>query len=165
MDCNKRFGWDEYKNHTSCVSEAERYQGNLYVHKDNKGEVKQKSWLDQMQARLDSAEGSAKLKPFMERLLAYDNVPRKKAKFINFAKNSLNLKQDRDGIARAQRRVACERLQALGLDGGVACLLHRLGLGFLDQFARAEGARRIPSRFPLQLLLQSSDARLVVLTL
>ena len=45
MDCNKRFGWDEYKNHTSCVSEAERYQGNLYVHKDNKGEVKQKSWL------------------------------------------------------------------------------------------------------------------------
>ena len=31
--------------------------------------------------------------------MQYDNVPRKKAKFINFAKNSLNLKSDRDGIA------------------------------------------------------------------
>ena len=28
------------------------------------------------------------------RLLAYDNLPRKKVKFVNFAKNSLNLKAD-----------------------------------------------------------------------
>ena len=99
MDCNKRFSPEDYLTHTSCVSEAERYQGALYVHKDNKGEVKQQAWLSNVQARLDAAEGSAKLRPFMERLLAYDNVPRKRAKFINFAKNSLNLKQDREGIA------------------------------------------------------------------
>ena len=43
--------------------------------------------------------GSAKLRPFMERLLGYDNIPRNKKKFVNFAKNSLNLKADRDGIA------------------------------------------------------------------
>ena len=39
------------------------------------------------------------MRPYMERLLAYDNIPRKRAKFINFAKNSLNLKADREGIA------------------------------------------------------------------
>ena len=31
---------------------------------------------------------------YAERLLAYDNLPRKKVKFVNFAKNSLNLKAD-----------------------------------------------------------------------
>ena len=34
MDCNRKFGWDEYLGHTTCVSEAERYQGALYVPKD-----------------------------------------------------------------------------------------------------------------------------------
>lgn len=45
------------------------------------------------------SSASARLKPYLDRLLAYENVPRKKAKFINFAKNSLNLKADREGIA------------------------------------------------------------------
>ena len=99
MDCNKTFSWEDYKTHTSCVTEAERYQGALYVPKDNKGEVKQQSWLAKVHSKLASDEGNARLRPYMERLLAYDNVPRKRAKFINFAKNSLNLKADRDGIA------------------------------------------------------------------
>jgi cell growth-regulating nucleolar protein len=86
MDCNMRFVGNDYLSHTSCVTEAQRYEGALYVHKDNKGDVKQQAWLDNVQARLDAAEGSGRLRPFMERLLAYDNVPRKKAKFINFAK-------------------------------------------------------------------------------
>ena len=57
MDCNKRFGWDDYLTHTTCVSEAERYQGALYVHKENKGEKKQASWLDAVQSKLDAAGG------------------------------------------------------------------------------------------------------------
>ena len=99
MDCNKKFEGDDYWNHTTCVTEAERYQGHLYVAKDNKGDVKQAAWLSAVQNKLDSAAGSGKLKPYMETLLKYDNIPRKKAKFINFAKNSLNLKADREGIA------------------------------------------------------------------
>ena len=43
--------------------------------------------------------GAAKLRPYLDRLLQYDNIPRKRPKFINFAKNSLNLKADREGIA------------------------------------------------------------------
>lgn len=49
--------------HTSCVSEAERYQGHLYVHKDNKGEVKQQAWLENVQSKLDSAGGGGERLP------------------------------------------------------------------------------------------------------
>ena len=97
MDCNARFEGNEYLAHTSCVTEAERYQGALYVAKENKGEAKQEAWSSSVQSKVDKA--SAELRPFAEKLLAYDNVPRKKAKFINFVKNSLNLKQDPKGIA------------------------------------------------------------------
>jgi len=99
MDCNRKFEGDDYWDHTSCVTEAERYQGHLYVHKDNKGDVKQQAWLSNVQAKLDCAPSSERLKPFLSALLKYDNIPRKKPKFLNFAKNSLNLKADREGIA------------------------------------------------------------------
>jgi len=99
MDCNRKFEGDDYWEHTSCVTEAERYQGHLYVHKDNKGDVKQQAWLSNVQAKLDCAPSSERLKPFLSALLKYDNIPRKKPKFLNFAKNSLNLKADREGIA------------------------------------------------------------------
>ena len=100
MDCNKRFGWDDYLQHTSCVTEAERYQGALYVAKENKGEKKQQDWLGNVAAKLHGmSNGDKQLKSYMERLMAYDNVPRKRTKFINFAKNSLNLKADRDNVA------------------------------------------------------------------
>ena len=42
---------------------------------------------------------AGELKSYAEWLLAYDNLPRKKPKFVNFAKNSLNLKADPKGIA------------------------------------------------------------------
>jgi hypothetical protein len=101
MDCNQRFEGDDFLGHTTCVTEAERYQGHLYVHKENKGEVKQQAWMGNVQEKLDRAGPaiSGAVRSYMQRLLAYDNVPRKRAKFINFAKNSLNLKADRDGIA------------------------------------------------------------------
>ena len=96
MDCNMRFEGKAYLDHTTCVTEAQRYQGALYVHKENKGEVKQEAWSSSVQTKV--AKASATLRPYAEKLIAYDNVPRKKAKFINFAKNSLNLKHDPKGI-------------------------------------------------------------------
>ena len=122
MDCNKRFEGEAYLQHTTCMSEAERYQGHLYVHKENKGELKQQAWLGAVQAKLD-ASGScpAQLRPFVQRLLAYDNVPRKRAKFVNFAKNSLNLKQDRDGIAeKLWELIETAQAQPEGAAGGAA---------------------------------------------
>ena len=45
VDCSKQFAGDEYMAHTSCMSEAQRYEGKLYVHKENKGDVKQQACL------------------------------------------------------------------------------------------------------------------------
>ena len=47
IDCGKDFHGDEYSSHTSCITEAEKYQGKLYKPKDklNKGEHKQQEWL------------------------------------------------------------------------------------------------------------------------
>ena len=47
IDCGKDFHGDEYTGHTSCITEAEKYQGKLYKPKDkqNKGEHKQQEWL------------------------------------------------------------------------------------------------------------------------
>ena len=132
MDCGKRFEGEAYKEHLSCVSEAEKYQGKLFQAKENKGEVKQRSWIEGVQQRLESTPGvphapsppcrralaaspmrprrlavrarlsagfggagGSQLRQYAERLLAYENLPRKKAKFVNFAKNSLNLKARR----------------------------------------------------------------------
>ena len=57
MDCGKRFEGEAYKEHVSCMSEAQKYEGKLYQHKENKGEVKQKSWIEGVQQRLDSTPG------------------------------------------------------------------------------------------------------------
>jgi cell growth-regulating nucleolar protein len=100
MDCGERFQGPAYKAHTACMTEAERYEGKFYVPKDKKGDKKQQSWTESVLSRLESADSKhAGLKPYMEKLTQYDNLPRKKVKFINFAKNSLNLKADREGIA------------------------------------------------------------------
>jgi len=92
IDCGKDFPGDAYKSHTSCISEAEKYQGHLYKAKEggNKGETKQKEWMKQVQ---DATGGIAdpRLKSLLEKIAEYSNVPRKKKKFENFCKNSIRI--------------------------------------------------------------------------
>eukprot|EP00493_Phyllostaurus_siculus_P000371 UN00373 len=78
--------------HTSCVTEAEKYQGHLYQAKDkeNKGETKQKEWLRSVQGT-SSQTADPKLRNLPKKLTAYSNIPRKKKKFDNFCKNSVNV--------------------------------------------------------------------------
>ena len=59
MDCGKEFEGEAYKQHVSCMSEAQRYEGKLYQPKENKGEAKQQAWTDGVQQRLQSAPGMA----------------------------------------------------------------------------------------------------------
>mmetsp|Transcript_38348 Transcript_38348/g.80574 ORF Transcript_38348/g.80574 Transcript_38348/m.80574 type:complete len:346 (-) Transcript_38348:395-1432(-) len=99
LDCGKHFEGQDYRAHTSCISESQKYEGKFFVAKENKGDVKQQAWLEGVQRRLESAAGKSGLQSFVERLLQYDNLPRKRTKFVNFAKNSLNLKADPKGIA------------------------------------------------------------------
>ena len=49
LDCGRDFYGDDYEGHTSCVSEAQKYQGKLYkspVGGTPKGERKQQEWIE-----------------------------------------------------------------------------------------------------------------------
>lgn len=92
IDCGVDFPGDAYITHTSCISEAEKYQGHLYQPKDkeNKGDAKQKQWIKQVQGATGNVN-DPKLKALLEKLSDYSNIPRKKKKFENFCKNSVKV--------------------------------------------------------------------------
>jgi len=83
---------DMYIEHTKCISEAERYGGKDYVAKPNvnKGERKQQEWICVVSNLLNNAmDLSNEEKNFLNTLSRYENIPRKKTKFINFIRNAL----------------------------------------------------------------------------
>ncbi|EDO48698.1 predicted protein [Nematostella vectensis] len=93
IDCGKDFHGDGYAGHTSCITEAEKYQGKLFKPKDkqNKGEQKQQQWIKQVQEASRAEDEDPQIKGPLRRLKQYSNIPRKKAKFQNFCKNSINV--------------------------------------------------------------------------
>lgn len=95
IDCGNDFYGDEYTTHTSCISEAEKYQGKLYKPKDkqNKGEQRQQQWVKQVRDAITSGTIiiDRRLDSLLDRISDYANIPRKKAKFQNFCKNSINV--------------------------------------------------------------------------
>ncbi|CAD7077688.1 unnamed protein product [Hermetia illucens] len=95
MDCQKDFRGQEYVAHTSCISEAEKYSGKDYVPKASKntGQKKQESWIEIVRSVLSGGDVnvSTQNRRLLQRLLEFDNVPRKKPKFVNFVVNSLRI--------------------------------------------------------------------------
>ncbi|RNA23693.1 cell growth-regulating nucleolar [Brachionus plicatilis] len=88
IDCQKDFKNEEYKSHVKCLTESERYESKDYVAKQNKGDVKQNAWFEKVLKAVESFKGSPKAKSLLQKLTDYPNVPRKKAKFFNFIRNS-----------------------------------------------------------------------------
>ncbi|KAF1391323.1 hypothetical protein PFLUV_G00040930 [Perca fluviatilis] len=91
IDCGKDFWGDDYKNHVKCISEDQKYGGKGYEAKANKGDVKQQQWIQRVHDAMDKPGVSAKLKDVLQQVSSYDNVPRKKAKFQNWMRNSLKI--------------------------------------------------------------------------
>lgn len=87
---------DEYVAHTKCVTEAERYGGKDYVPKSgaNKGERKQQEWLCIVNNLLNTGDLSNPERNFLNTLSKFENIPRKKPKFLNFVSNALNNRID-----------------------------------------------------------------------
>ena len=107
LDCGKDFYGDEYASHTSCISEAEKYQGKLYKDSNSgqppKGEKKQRVWLEVSnqcamsmsrinipttiaiqkvkEAATSSSTTNPRLAKLLDRLQEYTNIPRKMKKF------------------------------------------------------------------------------------
>ncbi|XP_062068916.1 cell growth-regulating nucleolar protein [Lepus europaeus] len=94
IDCGKDFWGDDYKNHVKCVSEDQKYGGKGYEGKTHKGDVKQQAWIQKINELIKKPNVSPKVKELLEQISAYDNVPRKKAKFQNWMKNSLKVHND-----------------------------------------------------------------------
>ncbi|KAL4630206.1 cell growth-regulating nucleolar protein [Arapaima gigas] len=91
IDCGQDFWGDAYKTHIRCISEDQKYGGKGYEAKSNKGDVKQQQWMQRIHDAMNKPGISNILKNVLSQVKAYDNVPRKKAKFQNWMKNSLNI--------------------------------------------------------------------------
>ena len=94
VDCSVTFYGNDYVQHVTCVSEAEKYEKSLY--KPKAGKVNpQDAWNALIETATSNAESApSNVRPYLQRLGELNNVPRNKKKFINFAKNSLKLYSD-----------------------------------------------------------------------
>ncbi|KAG7267829.1 hypothetical protein CRUP_017035 [Coryphaenoides rupestris] len=91
IDCGKDFWGNDYKNHIKCISEDQKYGGKGFEAKSNKGDVKQQQWIQRIHDAMNKPGVSQKMKDILSQVSTYDNIPRKKAKFQNWMKNSLRL--------------------------------------------------------------------------
>lgn len=66
------------------MTEEERYSAPGFKPKPSarKGEQKQSSWVDVAQAVLEKANLPMKHRSLLEAISSYDNIPRKKVKFV-----------------------------------------------------------------------------------
>eukprot|EP00559_Dactyliosolen_fragilissimus_P004621 CAMPEP_0184858570 /NCGR_PEP_ID=MMETSP0580-20130426/3650_1 /TAXON_ID=1118495 /ORGANISM="Dactyliosolen fragilissimus" /LENGTH=304 /DNA_ID=CAMNT_0027354787 /DNA_START=21 /DNA_END=935 /DNA_ORIENTATION=- len=103
IDCCVCFWGDDYKTHTSCITEAERYEKSFSQktsqnnsssnNNNNKGNTKrspQEVWKEII--TIASEKSPPSLQHYFHILNDYENVPRKAKAFQNFASNSLKLR-------------------------------------------------------------------------
>ncbi|KAG7380605.1 hypothetical protein PHYPSEUDO_006999 [Phytophthora pseudosyringae] len=95
VDCSVVFEGNDYAAHTSCISEAEKYEKSLFQGDKNKSkggkkQTPQERWMDAVQCA--TCPEDRKVQDVLTRIAGYDNVPRKKNKFVNFVTNSLALR-------------------------------------------------------------------------
>ncbi|KAG5190112.1 hypothetical protein JKP88DRAFT_299835 [Tribonema minus] len=93
IDCNVTFKGDDYATHTTCISEAEKYEKTVY--KGNKGKPVKKNpqdaWMDLVTEAAASAATPPAVRAHLQRMADFGNVPRQEKKFRNFLQNSLKL--------------------------------------------------------------------------
>jgi len=94
VDCSVSFWGDDYRAHTSCISEAERYEKTVYKgpkknNTSNRKLTSQELWISIITESLDNCP--PELKDHIQNIVSFENVPRKEKAFRNFASNSLKL--------------------------------------------------------------------------
>lgn len=91
IDCGKDFWGEDYRNHVKCISEDQKYGGKGYEGKAHKGDIKQQAWVQKVNELIKRPNVSPKVRELLEQISGFDNIPRKKAKFQNWMKNSLKV--------------------------------------------------------------------------
>jgi cell growth-regulating nucleolar protein len=84
---------DDYRAHTSCISEAERYEGKMAKPKKRNP---QQEWMDIVNSCVDTAPPH--LRNYLQSMSTLDNCPRKEKQFRNFTANSLSLRGNSDAV-------------------------------------------------------------------
>lgn len=92
VDCSVTFFGEDFRSHTTCVSEAEKYQKGLYKGGGKQKRDPQAEWTE---AVCKAAESATKHKALLQLLTGFSNVPRKLKPFVNFAKNTVKVYNDR----------------------------------------------------------------------
>lgn len=116
VDCSRTFSLEDYSQHTSCVSEAEKYEKSLYKAKTNAKVNPQDAWMQLIaEAATRKSEAPSNIAEHLGRLSELDNVPRNCNKFSNFAKNSLRLNNSStvDGIWKFLEKLKAEKEKAV----------------------------------------------------
>uniref|UniRef100_A0A8C6QB56 Cell growth-regulating nucleolar protein n=2 Tax=Nannospalax galili TaxID=1026970 RepID=A0A8C6QB56_NANGA len=94
IDCGKDFWGDDYRHHVKCISEDQKYGGKGYGGKTHKGDVKQQAWIQKINELIKKPNVSPKVRELLQQISGFDNIPRKKAKFQNWMKNSLKVQNE-----------------------------------------------------------------------
>uniref|UniRef100_G3THA1 Ly1 antibody reactive n=1 Tax=Loxodonta africana TaxID=9785 RepID=G3THA1_LOXAF len=89
--CYQELKGDDYKNHVKCISEDQKYGGKGYEGKTHKGDIKQQAWIQKINELIKKPNVSPKVRELLEQISGFDNIPRKRAKFQNWMKNSLKI--------------------------------------------------------------------------
>ena len=89
VDCSVTFYGNDYVNHITCISEAEKYEKSLF--KPKVKESSQDAWMNIVEKANDLCPSSSSMKTHMNKLVQFSNIPRNNKKFINFAANSLKI--------------------------------------------------------------------------
>ena len=122
------FYGDDFREHTSCISEAEKYEGALYRGPGSKKAKKrnpQELWMDVVEeAVAQAADAPANLKSFLQAMDGLGNVPRNGKKFKNFVRNSLRMRSEPtidqlwDYLEARQQKARKEMEEALAVEKG-----------------------------------------------
>jgi cell growth-regulating nucleolar protein len=101
---------DDYRAHTSCITEAERYEKKpLSSSNNNKKRNPQQEWMDIVESCTTTAPGH--LRNYMQTMATLDNIPRKEKQFRNFTANSLNLRGKNERVVGELWKVMFEERQ------------------------------------------------------
>mmetsp|Transcript_7868 Transcript_7868/g.11759 ORF Transcript_7868/g.11759 Transcript_7868/m.11759 type:complete len:270 (+) Transcript_7868:1221-2030(+) len=94
VDCSVTFYGDDFEAHTTCISEAEKYEKSLHVAKKVKVNP-QDLWICTIEKAVENCKSAPfEIQTHLQRIQEFSNIPRNKNKFINFCKNSLRLFQE-----------------------------------------------------------------------
>mmetsp|Transcript_512 Transcript_512/g.1443 ORF Transcript_512/g.1443 Transcript_512/m.1443 type:complete len:297 (-) Transcript_512:817-1707(-) len=91
VDCYVSFYGDDYRAHTTCITEAQKYEGKAANDRRSTKRSPQQEWMDTVHYCANNTAPQS-LRHHFQTMCQLDNIPRKEKQFRNFTANSLKLR-------------------------------------------------------------------------